>query len=190
MKLATAFISVEDYLEGEKTSPIRHEYLGGQLFAMSGSSEAHNLISINIASLLKFRLRGSGCKTFMADMKVNIPIIRNGAQLFYYPDVMVACDPQDTAKYYKTSPCLIVEVLSPSTQSLDRREKWLNYQSIPTLQEYVLISQTEMKAEVYRRNASGNWSLEILEASDSLDLNSVGLTLTMAEIYDEVSIDS
>jgi Uma2 family endonuclease len=153
---------------------------------MSGSSTEHNRIALNIASLLKFRLRGSGCQTFISDMKVNIPIARDTADLFYYPDVMVTCDPQDTERYYKTRPCLIVEVLSPSTESLDRREKWLNYQSLPSLQEYILVSQTEMKVEVYRRNAAGNWSLEILEAEDSLALNSVGLTLTMTDLYDEV----
>lgn len=186
MKLSPALISVTDYLEGEKNSPIRHEYLGGQIFAMSGGSEEHNRITLNIASFLNSHLRGSGCKTFMSDMKVNMPIARDTAELFYYPDVMVTCDPQDTEKYYKTRPCLIVEVLSPSTQNLDRREKRLNYQSLPSLQEYVLVSQTEMKVEVYRRNAKGDWSLEILELDDSLELNSVGLTLTMAEIYDEV----
>lgn len=186
MKVSTALISVLDYLDGEKTSPIRHEYLGGQIFAMSGGSEEHNRIALNIASVLKFRLRGSGCKTFMSDMKVNMPIARNTADLFYYPDVMVTCDSQDTERYYKTRPCLIVEVLSPSTESLDRREKRLNYQSLPSLQEYVIVSQTEMKVEVYRLNANETWSLEILEAEDILTLNSVSLSLTMAEIYDEV----
>ncbi|MDJ1183696.1 Uma2 family endonuclease [Roseofilum casamattae] len=186
MEVSTAFISVADYLEGEKTSPIRHEYLGGQIFAMSGGSEAHNRIAVNITSLLNIRLRGSGCKTFMSDMKVNIPVARDTADIFYYPDVMVTCDPQDTAKYHKNRPCLIVEVLSPSTQNLDRREKRLNYQTLPSLQEYVLVSQTDMKVEVYRRNASGNWSLEILDANDSLELNSVGLTLTMTDIYYDV----
>ncbi|MBP0008155.1 MULTISPECIES: Uma2 family endonuclease [unclassified Roseofilum] len=189
MKVSTAFISVPDYLEAEKISPIRHEYLGGQIFAMSGGSEAHNRIAINIVSLLNIRLRGSGCKTFMSDMKVNIPIARDTADIFYYPDVMVTCDPQDTAKYHKTRPCLIVEVLSPSTESLDRREKWINYQSLPSLQEYVLVSQTEMKVEMYRRNTAGNWSLEILEEGDRLELKSVGLTFTMTDIYDEVLME-
>ncbi|MBP0015766.1 MAG: Uma2 family endonuclease [Roseofilum sp. SBFL] len=186
MKLSTALISVIDYLEGEKKSPIRHEYLGGQIFAMSGGSEEHNRIAGNIYTRLLSHLRGSGCKTFMSDMKVNMPMARDTAELFYYPDVMVTCDPQDTERYYKTRPCLIVEVLSPSTQSLDRREKRLNYQSLPSLREYILVSQTQMKVEVYRRNTDGTWSLEILESDDSLELNSVDLTLTMAEIYDEV----
>ena len=186
MELATAFISPKDYLEGEKTSPIRHEYLGGEIYAMSGGSEEHNRIAGNIYASLLAHLRGSGCKTFIADMKVNIAIAQNTSDLFYYPDVMVTCDPQDTEKYYKTSPCLIVEVLSPSTQNLDRREKRLNYQNLASLQEYVLVSQTEMKVEIYRLLETGKWSLESLGKDDCLELKSVGLTLTMADIYDEV----
>ncbi len=186
MQLATAFISTTDYLEGEKTSPIRHEYLGGQIFPMSGGSEEHNRIALNIASLLRFHLRGSGCKTFIADMKVKIAIAENSSDIFYYPDVMVTCDPQDTEKYYKSYPCLIVEVLSPSTQDLDRREKRLNYQSLASLQEYVLVSQTEMKVEVYHPSEAGYWSRESLGKEDCLELKSVGLSLTMADIYDEV----
>jgi Uma2 family endonuclease len=186
MELATAFISVQDYLAGEENSPIRHEYLGGQIFAMSGGSEQHNRIALNIASFLRFHLRGSGCKTFIADMKVNIAIAKNTADIFYYPDVMVTCDPQDTEKYYKKRPCLIVEILSPSTETLDRREKRLNYQNLPSLQEYVLVSQEEMKVEVYRPNDAGNWSGSVLGKDDILELKSVGLTLTMADIYDEV----
>ena len=186
MELATAFISVQDYLAGEATSPIRHEYLGGQIFAMSGGSEQHNRIAGNIYACLLTHLRGSGCKTFIADMKVSIAIAKNTADIFYYPDVMVTCDPQDTEKYYKKHPCLIVEVLSPSTETLDRREKRLNYQNLPSLQEYVLVSQEEMKVEVYRPNDAGNWSGQILGKDDILELKSVGLTLTMADIYDEV----
>jgi Uma2 family endonuclease len=119
-------------------------------------------------------------------MKVKIAVAQNTSDFFYYPDVMVTCDPQDTEKYYKTYPCLIVEVLSPSTQELDRREKRLNYQSLESLQEYVLVSQTEKKVEVYRRLETGKWSVESLVKDDSLELKSVGLTLTIADIYDEV----
>jgi len=186
MKPSTAFMAIADYLEGEKSSPIRHEYLGGQIFAMSGGNEEHNRIALNIASLLKLHLRGSGCKTFIADMKVNISIAQRTADLFYYPDVMVTCDPQDTEKFYKRFPCLIVEVLSPSTENLDRREKRLNYQTLPSLQEYILVSQSAMQVEVYRLDAGGNWSLELLKSDDLLVLKSVGLTLTIAEIYDEI----
>ncbi len=188
MQLATAFISITDYLEGEKISPIRHEYLGGQIFAMSGGSEEHNRIGGNIYASLLRHLRGSGCKTFIADMKVKISMAENSSDIFYYPDVMVTFHPEDTEKYYKSFPCLIVEVLSPSTQDLDRREKRLNYQSLASLQEYVLVDQTEMKVEIYRRLGVGHWSRESLGKEDFLELNSVGLTLTIADIYDEVLI--
>ncbi|MBW4681808.1 MAG: Uma2 family endonuclease [Microcoleus vaginatus WJT46-NPBG5] len=186
MELAPAFISPEHYLKAEESSNLRHEYLGGQIFAMSGGSEEHNRIAGNIYANLLYHLRGSGCKTFIADMKVKIEISQNTADVFYYPDVMVTCDPQDTEKYYKIHPCFIVEILSPSTETLDRREKRLNYQMLPSLQEYVLVSQEEVKVEVYRPNEAGNWELEILGSEDSLQLTSVGLTLTLAEIYEEV----
>jgi Uma2 family endonuclease len=186
MELATHFISVPDYLVGERISPIRHEYLSGQIFAMSGGSEEHNRIALNLASFLRVNLRGSGCKTFIADMKVRIPGIQQRGDIFYYPDVMVTCDPNDAERYYKTSPCLIIEVLPPSTETLDRREKRLNYQHLSSLKEYVLVYQAEIKLEVYRLSPSGIWELEILGEGDSVTLKSVGLTLTIEDVYDEV----
>ncbi|MBP0000269.1 MAG: Uma2 family endonuclease [Cyanobacteria bacterium SID2] len=185
MKLATAFLSVSDYLKGEQNSPLRHEYLGGELFAMTGGSEAHNRIAGNLYARLLTHLRGSGCKTFIADMKVNIEIAQNTA-VFYYPDVMVTCDAEDSEKYYKTRPCLIVEVLSPSTEKLDRREKRLNYQTLPSLQDYLLVSQEESTVELYHRDETGNWVRSIFEKDDTLPLKSVSLTLPVAEIYEEV----
>lgn len=186
MDIAPALISVDDYFQQEETSPIRHEYLGGQIFAMAVSSDEHNRIAGNIGSYLITHLRGSGCKTFIFDLKVKIQLLQGTGDIFYYPDVMVTCDEQDREKFYKTHPCLVVEVLSPSTETIDRREKRLNYQSLASLQEYVLVSQDQMEVEVYRRKGSGNWALERLGANDSLELNSVGLTLTLAEVYDEV----
>lgn len=186
MQLAQVYISVEEYLKSEAVSEIRHEYLGGQIFAMSGSSEEHNRIAGNIYARLINHLRGSGCKTFISDMKVKIEIANRTADLFYYPDVIVTCDSKDTEKYYKTRPCLIIEVLSPSTASLDKREKRLNYQSLPSLQEYVLISQDDIMVEIYRQNEAGKWYSEILEVSGALTLKSVGLMLTMADIYEDV----
>ncbi len=185
MQLAYNHISIAEYLKFEENSQIRHEYLGGQIFAMSGGSEEHNRIALNIASLLKLHLRGTNCKTFISDMKVKIEIDAK-ADIFYYPDVMVTCDRQDTEKYYKNSPCLILEVLSPSTANLDKREKRLNYQTLTSLQEYVLVSQDEIKLEIYRKNNDGNWYAEILENGDEINLKSVGLTLTMADIYEDV----
>jgi Uma2 family endonuclease len=186
MQLAYTHISVEEYLKFEEISEIRHEYLAGEIFAMSGSSEEHNQIAGNIYVRLINHLRGSGCKTFISDMKVKITIADQRADLFYYPDLMVTCDSQDTEKYYKTAPCLIVEVLSPSTANLDKREKRLNYQTLPSLQEYVLVSQDQAIVEIYQQNRAGVWYSEVLQGGDQLNLQSVNLTIAIADIYEDV----
>ena len=178
------FLTVEEYLKFEQDGEIRHEYVAGQIYAMAGASEAHNLIVGNIFALLRPHLRGSSCRGFFSDMKVKVKMQQ--ADIFYYPDLLVSCDPNDNKKYFKTSPSLIVEVLSDSTETTDRREKRINYQTIESLQEYVLISQDEIKVEVYRRDNNDNWTVEILGKDDDLQLNSVGLTLTMADIYEDV----
>ena len=182
MQVQLQYLPFYEYIELEKTSEIRHEYLGGQVFAMSGSSEEHNLIAGNIHARLRFHLRGSSCRAFISDMKVRI----EEADVGYYPDIMVVCDPEDSDRYFKTRPSLIVEVLSPTTKSTDRREKLLAYKKIPTLQEYVLVSQDEIKIEIYRKDAQENWSLEILSKDDKLCFNSVIFTMTMAEVYEDV----
>ncbi|PAX51137.1 Uma2 family endonuclease [Brunnivagina elsteri] len=177
-------LTVEEYLKAEEYSEIRHEYVDGEIFAMAGASEEHNLIAGNIFTLIRPHIRGTSCRVFVSDMKVKLKVQK--ADIFYYPDLLVTCDPNDGERYFKTSPNLIVEVLSNSTKTIDKREKRLNYQSIESLQEYVLVSQDEIKVEVYRKDAQGNWSLEILSKDDNLELKSVGLTLTMADIYEDV----
>jgi len=178
------FFTVEEYLHLEETSEIRHEYVDGEIFAMAGSSEEHNLIAGNIYALLRSYFRGTPCRAFISDMKVKIKVQK--ANIFYYPDIFVSCEANHRERYFKTSPNLIVEVLSNSTKTTDKREKRLNYQNIESLQEYVLVSQDEIKVEVYRKNSEGNWLMETLGKDDKLRLDSVGLTLTMAEIYEDV----
>ncbi|BAB77984.1 Uma2 family endonuclease [Anabaena sp. FACHB-709] len=186
MRSPINLFTVEEYLELEKSSEIRHEYLGGQIFAMSGGSKEHNLISGNIYSRLRSHLRGTSCSVFMADIKIRLKLTNEAKNLFYYPDVTVTCDSQDKDRFYLNYPCLIIEVLSPSTELTDRREKLVNYRTLESLQEYILISQDEIKIEVYRKDNQDNWSLEILSQGDELKLNSIGLTLTMPEIYEDV----
>lgn len=187
MQSAINIFTVEEYLELEQTSEIRHEYLGGQVFAMSGGSKEHNTISLNIASRLRSDLRGGSCSVFMADMKVNIRVINNQKKnIYYYPDVVVTCDSDDKDRFYLNYPCLIIEVLSPSTEITDRREKLVNYRDLESLQEYVLVSQDEIKIEVYRKDDRGNWLMQTLGKNDELHLDSIKLTLTMAEIYEDV----
>jgi Uma2 family endonuclease len=184
MQSPVIFLTVEEYLKVEESSDIRHEYVDGEIFAMAGASEEHNLIATNIIALLRPHLRGTPCRAFVSDMKVKVKVQK--ADIFYYPDLLVTCDPNDSERYFKTHPTLIVEVLSNSTKTIDKREKRLNYQSIESLQEYVLVSQEEIKVEVYRQDDEGNWLLEILGKDDELQLTSVGLTLTMSDIYEDV----
>lgn len=186
MRSPLNLITVEEYLNLEKDAQIRHEYVAGQIYAMTGSSREHNLIAGNILALLRPHLRGSSCRAFVSDMKVEIQTRSQRADFVYYPDVVVTCDPLDRERYFLTSPCLVVEILSPSTQATDKREKRINYQTIESLQEYVLVSQDETKVEIYRRDKNNNWTVETLNKDDSLQLNSVGLMLTMADVYEDV----
>ncbi|MEO0967377.1 MAG: Uma2 family endonuclease [Cyanobacteria bacterium J06639_18] len=186
MSVPLTHLTVEEYLKAEESSEIRYEYLGGQIFAMSGGSKEHNLITLNIAIRLRSHVRGSSCSVFMSDMKVKLELANKSKSIFYYPDVVVSCNPEDQDRFFLNYPCLIIEVLSPSTETTDRREKLVNYQSLKTLQEYVLVSQDEIKVEVYRKDPQGNWSLITLGQDDELRLDSIGATLTMAEVYEDV----
>jgi len=184
------FFTVEEYLELEQTSDIRHEYFAGEVFAMAGGSKEHNIISGNIYSLLRSRLRGSSCNVFMSDTKVRkvrINLANDNKTIFYYPDVVVSCDTEDQDRYFLNYPCLIIEVLSPITETIDRREKLVNYRGLPSLKEYILISQDEFKVEVYRQDEKGNWTIQtLINYNDKLHLDSVGLILEMTEIYEDI----
>ena len=175
-------ITVDEYIEGEWTSEIRHEYIGGQVFAMSGGSEAHNSLCLTLASAIRQHLRGKPCKVFMTDMKLRLNIAED--DIFYYPDVLVTCDPSDSEKYFKTKPVLIIEVLSPSTERLDRREKFLSYIALPSLQEYVLVNQESMHVTVFCQ--ANGWKPEHLSSGDALRLPSIDFEQAIAEIYEDV----
>lgn len=178
-------ISVNEYLEGEPLSEVRHEYIGGVVYAMAGGSEAHNLLAGNLFSALHGHLRGSRCRVHIADMKVRLQIL--GEDIFYYPDVMVACDPRDADPYFKRFPKVIVEVLSESTERVDRREKALSYQQIETLEEYVLVAQDRMEVAVARR--TNGWQPEILRvATDELRLPSLDFRVPLDVIYEAVPV--
>ena len=175
-------LSNKDYLQGELDSDIRHEFYDGLVFAMAGAGEKHNIISLNIATALRQKARGTGCRTFIADMKLYIPVLNR----FYYPDILLCCDPEDSHEYYKQTPCLIVEVLSPSTESIDRREKLHAYQDIASVKEYLLVSQEGVQLELYRRDGD-HWQYFLLDdEADMLTLECVDLDLVMAEVYEDV----
>lgn len=178
-------LSVEEYLAGELQSKDRHEYLSGVVFAKAGATEDHNLISLNLAFALRTHLRGRPCKVYVADVKVRLEISEK--DVFYYPDVMVACDPRDTDPYFKRFLKVLIEVLSPQTEQTDRREKFLSYIQIETLQEYVLVAQDRMEATVFRR--ANKWQPEIIRQPEELfRLKSLEFTLPLNSVYEEVKL--
>ena len=178
-------ISVADYLTGEPLSEVRHEYIGGTAYAMAGASEEHNTISLNIATALHAFLRGKPCRTFVNDLKVRLQVARQ--DIFYYPDILVACDPRDTDRYFKRFPKVLIEVLSESTAHIDRREKLLSYTQIETLEEYVLVAQGPMEVTIFRR--ANNWQPEILrQPEQQLRLASLDFSLPLSTVYEGVKV--
>ncbi len=179
------FLSVDEYLKLEETSPIRHEYIAGEVFAMAGATKRHNVICMNVVGALVAHLRGGPCRAYMETIKVRLTVKEE--DVVYYPDVLVACGAQDLEKSVETEPKLIVEVLSPSTERIDRREKALNYREIPTLEEYVLIAQGKPEVAVYRR--SQEWRAQILvELEAAVEFQAIGMSLPLDCIYEGVSL--
>jgi len=173
-------MSIEEYLEFEEGSPIRHEYVAGQFFAMSGGSLEHELINGNLFAAIHAHLRGGPCRSFINNFKLHLEV--DESKFFYYPDVMVACGPNANIRFC-TDPRLIVEVLSPSTERTDRREKASNYRQIPTLEEYVLIAQRTAEVTIYRR--SERWAPLILRTFDeTAEFRSIELSLPLGRIYE------
>lgn len=175
------FISVEDYLAGEADGEQRHDYIDGQVYAMTGASDRHGLIASALAYALMPAVRRKGCQLFIADMKVRVDIA--GTTSFYYPDLLLACDPQDRELYYRRAPCLLVEVLSASTARIDRREKLLAYQHLPSLQGYLIVEQDIQRVELYRRD--NGWRMEEHEQGEIM-LPCLDMALPLADIYQDV----
>lgn len=178
-------ISVEDYLEGEKISPIRWEYLNDEIYALDGTSNNHARISVNLTTALSNHLRDSDCETFASSVRVQADI-----NVFYYPDVLVSCNQKEDDEYLRNNPILIIEITSPSTANIDRREKLFSYRRIVSVQEYAVIDQHCMNVELHRRQPDGRWITYFFDASDDeIEFQSVGLTLPITEIYRRVRFD-
>ena len=180
---SSSYISSEDYLKGEQVSPIKHEYRRGEIYAMAGASNVHVLIAGNLFALLRNHLRGSGCLTYIADTKAHIESINT----YYYPDVMVSCDQRDREfDNFLRYPCLIVEVLPSTTEAFDRGDKFADYRHLESLQEYVLVSQTRMSVECFRRNSEGQWVLYPYSAEDEIHLASANFECAITDLYEDV----
>jgi Uma2 family endonuclease len=180
-KLQDEWIGIDEYLDGELSSDIKHEYIEGSVYAMSGASRNHERIALNIAAEFRARLRGQPCEPFSSDLKVKV------GNHFFYPDAMVVCDEPQPHEYYTEAPVLIVEVLSKSTRRMDETLKRRLYQTLPSLQEYVLIEQDIVDVEVCRR--SQGWVSNHYFLGDEVFFECVNLTLSVADIYARVDND-
>ena len=180
------YISPEYYIAWEETSPIKHEYIDGQVYAMAGASDAHVTIAGNLFTLLRNHVRGRGCRVYMSDMKAQI----DTANIYYYPDVMVTCDPMDKKfTNHKKYPCLIIEVLSPKTEAFDRGDKFADYQQLETLQEYVLINQKRQRVDCFRRNNEGLWVLQFYHSGSEIHLTSIDFRTHIEALYEDVTFE-
>lgn len=181
------YMTSQEYLEWEERQDIKYEYVNGEVFAMTGGTIPHNDIALNLASALKSHLRGSRCRVNMADVKVCVS--EDGP--FHYPDVVVSCDQRDRqAIKFIQYPCLIVEVLSPSTEGYDRGGKFTHYRRIQTLREYVLIDAQKVSVECFRLNDRGLWELHPYEAGDEVHLTSVDFHFPISLVYEDVEFSS
>ncbi len=181
-----SFLTAQDYLVWERQQETRHEYLEGQVFAMTGASRAHNMLCANILASLHGQLRGKPCEIYVNDMRVKV----SETGMYTYPDLVAACgEPrfEDQAVDTLLNPVLIIEVLSDSTERYDRGAKFTHYRSVNSLKEYLLVSQNECRVEHYVRQPGNHWLLtEYQEMQDRIDLNSLDSYLLLAEIYERI----
>jgi Uma2 family endonuclease len=175
-------VSVDDYLAGEDSSPVKHEYLGGVVYAMAGARNLHNLIAGNLFASLHARLRGSGCHPYNSDTKIRIHLptqIR-----FYYPDASVVCRPNPLTDSFQDEPVLVAEVLSRKTRRIDEGEKREAYLTIPSVMAYLLVEQESAAVVVFRRDAD-DFGREVYSGADAvISLPELGIELPLAEIYE------
>ena len=186
---AQTYLTPEEYLAFERKATTKHEYLNGQIVAMSGASFAHNFITVNIATHLNIQLMDGECRVATSDMRVKVT--QTGS--YVYPDVVVVCgEPRAEDDTFDTllNPTLIVEVLSPSTEVYDRGEKFEHYQQIASLKEYILISQDKIRVEHYRRQETDWLQTKFRGLEDVLSLLSIDCELRLQDVYRRVKFDS
>ena len=169
-------VAVEDYLEGERDAPVRHEYVHGEVFAMAGGSNVHNTVTLNLVTALNPTARQKGCRTYSSDLKVRV-----GENIFYYPDVMFVCE-EETDDYYVEKPCVIVEVISPSTVRTDMYEKRYAYQNLASLQLYLLIDSRKQFVLGYYRTKTG-WEERHFGEENEIPIPCADVKLTFEDIY-------
>lgn len=184
-----SYLTETEYLERERVSTIKHEYYAGELFAMSGAGEAHNLIASNVNASIYAQIRGRGCRIYPSDMRIRV--VKTG--LYTYPDMTIVCGTPEFADMTKRdtllNPTIIIEILSPSTERYDRGVKFQNYRTIPSLKEYILIAQNKHHIERYTRHEEHTWILtEAVGLDSTIVLESIQCALALADAYELVDL--
>jgi Uma2 family endonuclease len=177
-------MSFEEYLEFEENADVRHEFVDGFVFAMAGANNAHNTIAGNIFVVSKVAADQKNCRAYINDMKLCTP---EPDAKGYYPDVFVTCSEDDFEADVKTTACFIVEVLSKSTEDIDRGEKWKHYRKLTSLKAYLLISQRQKYVEIYRLMQDGSWRYEVLESEGTVELPCINASLSLETLYQNVT---
>jgi Uma2 family endonuclease len=175
-------LTLEEYLAFEEESPIRHEYVAGEVYAMSGPTTRHNTVSLNIHRHLHAAARRRGCRVFVEAIKLHI------FDRVYYPDVMVACGDAAEVELIVEEPSLVVEVTSPSTRATDRREKLEAYMRVASLRLYLIVDQRRKHVIVYARDAAGEWLRDEIDGDGAIEIPFLDATLALADIYEDVKL--
>ena len=185
LKNNTPKFTPEEYFAWEEQQLERHELIDGEVYAMTGGTVNHSRIGLKFGALLDNHLSGSSCQTLNSDCRVNIVQSNN----YTYPDVSVTCDERDkTTTKYITYPCLIIEVLSFSTEAYDRGGKFRMYRQNPILQDYVLVSSEQMEIDLYHKTETGSWEIINYQVGDKIELKSVNLTFQIERIYEGIEL--
>lgn len=176
------YTTPEEYLRLDRNSPVRHEYVDGQAYALAGGTLDHSTICVNLLSLLHQRLQGGTCRVYNSDARVRLSATR-----YVYPDLSISCESRESGrKDILTAPCVVVEVLSPGTQEYDRGAKFGYYRECPTLQEYVLVASELEAIEVYQRQGNAEWALRTYGPGDDVTLASAAVTVPLDAAYANV----
>jgi Uma2 family endonuclease len=183
------FLTEEQYLEIERKANHKSEYFQGEMFAMAGAGEAHNLVAVNLIAILHAQFRSRDCRMYAADMRVRV----NKSGLYTYPDVTAVCGPSQffgDQRDTLINPTFIAEILSPSTEAYDRGRKFDQYKSIPSLREYLLVSSDRIHVDLLARQPDGRWILTSADSrEESLELQSIGCRLSLSELYERVDLE-
>lgn len=183
-RMESPLVDESEYLRIEDTADVGHEFVDVRMYPIAGASDAHNQIVVNLVAAIRPQVRGTECRVYAKDMRLHV-----SKRLYYYPDLMLVCDPTDNAPNTRSRPCALIEVLSPSTDVVDQREKVLAYKQIPSLLAYLIIDQSEMFIEHHYRINGDIWGIADIHGNGKIMIPCRDISLTVDEIFEDVVFD-